>query len=397
MTKRNSRWAAVVIGSLSVALVTGLSVVEVLNEPTTPLIEVLSRDVLYQVVPLCFAFVGMVLVWHRPENRMSWLFATTGLLLAALEFVEEYADYSYVSAPDPLPLAPVAAWLAAWLWVPTFGFLGLLLLLWFPTGKVPSKRWLPLQYFDFALLVTLSGYVAFSEDPQSNAPYKNPLAIPGLENVADTVFAVIEPLYPIAAILSVASLVMRYRRSGPVERLQLKWFLAAASVFIAYLLVDNLNVGPQWVRNILEPAAFLSLPIASAAAILRYRLYDIDVIINRALVYTALTAVLVGLYAGGVLVFRTALDPITGDNDVAIAASTLAVAALFGPARRRIQSFIDHRFYRSRYDAQQMLEGFASRLRQEVDLDSVSGELLGVIGRTVHPAHASVWLREVAK
>jgi hypothetical protein len=394
------RWhrvVAVAIVALAAALIVGTAFMQVLNKLTSPPSDVLFGNVLFQIVPFCFAVVGAVLVWYRPENRMSWLFAATGVLLALLEFVEEYADYSYVIAPSPLPLAAVAAWLAAWLWVPTFGFLGLVLLLWFPTGNVPSRRWLPLQHFDFLLLATLSVYVAFSDDPQSNAAYDNPLAIPGLADAADAVFAVVEPLYPAAALLSVASLVARYRRSGAVERLQLKWFLTAASVFVIYLVADTAGVGPKWLRGVLGAAAFLSLPIASAVAILRYRLYDIDVIINRALVYTALTAVLVGLYAGGVLVFRTALDPVTGDNDVAIAASTLAVAAMFGPARRRIQSFIDHRFYRSRYDAQQMLEGFASRLRQEVDLDSVSGDLLGVIGRAVHPAHASVWLREAPK
>jgi hypothetical protein len=186
-------------------------------------------------------------------------------------------------------------------------------------------------------------------------------------------------------------LVVRFVRGAPEVRRQLSWFFYAvvAALLVLFIPWPGVNLLPGWFLWSLAP---LGVWAAVAMAILRYRLYDIDLIINRTLVYAALTAVLVAAYAGGVLLFRTILDPVTGDNDVAIAASTLAVAALFGPARRKIQRFIDHRFYRSRYDAQQTLETFAARLRDEVDLESLTSDLAAVVHRTVQPRHVSVWL-----
>ena len=200
--------------------------------------------------------------------------------------------------------------------------------------------------------------------------------------------------------LGVSSLVLRWVRAREDERAQLKWFaLTAGGGTILVLIGPLVLAGPaaeRFFEMLILPFFAVGVPASIAVAVLKYRLYDIDVIINRALVYAILTAVLVAAYAGGVLFFRTILDPITGDNDIAIAASTLAVAALFGPARRRIQSFIDRRFYRSRYDAQQTLEGFAQRLRDEVDLDTLSSEILSVVSDTVRPRHASVWLAREA-
>jgi hypothetical protein len=385
-----NRLTAAILFAAGVSVIAGTIVLVSLNDPETPI----ARTVLHQASDAALVVIGAVLLWFRPENRMSKLFALIAFLIPLTEFLEHYAEYAFGPSGRPLPMASLATWLAGWIWVPAYGSLGLLLLLWFPTGRVPSRVWLPVQVFDLALLTVFSFYVAFAQDPHSNAAHENPLAIPAVSATADAVFAVIEPLFPFLVLLSVASLVARYRNAREIERLQLKWFLTASAVFLSYVALQTMGVVGGLLEAMLEVTAFLGLPLAVAAAILRYRLYDIDVIINRALVYGALTAVLVALYAGGVLVFRALLDPITGDNDLAVAASTLAVAAMFRPARRRIQSFIDRRFYRSRYDAQKTLERFLAHARDEVDVRALSREVVTVLANTVGPAHASVWLTQ---
>jgi hypothetical protein len=334
---------------------------------------------------LSFSTAGAVLAWRRPDNIIGWMLLVQGVSGSLDAFTFEYADYAYFTAPGAVPFGSLVSWLSSFAFAPGAAMFPLILLL-FPTGRLPSRawRWVPAAVAQASAAWPIRGAELAGGETDVEAASR--WAQLGLG------------LLGICLLSSLVALGLRFKRARGDERQQLKWVGFAG----AFTLFANVTASPATPLDIGGPLgemlsifAFLALPSIPAAigiAILKYRLYDIDVIINRTLVYAALTAVLVIAYAGGVLLFRTILDPVTGDNDIAIAASTLAVAALFGPARRRIQSFIDRRFYRSRYDAQQTLEGFAQRLRDEVDLDSLAGEVLAVIGNTVQPAHAGLWL-----
>ncbi len=211
-------------------------------------------------------------------------------------------------------------------------------------------------------------------------------------------------MIPISIVGCAVALIRRFRRSHGQERLQLKWLAAGAgataslyliSVVISVTLVPLLEAEPVWLR-ILDEIAFYSfvlIPVTIGIAILKHRLYDIDLIVNRALVYGALTAALTLAYVLGVTVLQALLRPLAGQSQLAVAGSTLAVAALFRPGRSRIQTFIDRRFYRRKYDAGRTLDAFSARLRDEVDLDTLASELVALVGDVLQPAHASVWLR----
>ena len=343
--------------------------------------------------------LGCLLAARRPENPIGWIFAGVGLVFAFHLFSEHYLLHSISSGSRPLPGSVWIAFVAelvgpAAVWAPIIS-----LLLLFPTGRPPSRAWWGVMWL-LGIVVVLS--ITSSLQPQPL------LGIEGLEKpvvwdaaipaaIGDAAWG----LNTLCLLLAAVSLIVRAFGSRADERLQLKWIGLSATLVAAGTggaLTSAASFDDAWPTAldvgvpILIAIGLLTLPLTATIAILKYRLYDIDVVVNRTLVYAALTAVLVGAYALGVLVFRTLLDPVTGDNDLAIAASTLAVAALFGPARRRIQAFIDRRFYRSRYDAQQTLEGFAQRLREEVDLNALSAEVVAVIGDTVQPAFAGVWL-----
>jgi hypothetical protein len=242
------------------------------------------------------------------------------------------------------------------------------------------------------------GY-AFAPGPLEDLPrVENPLGIDGsLGDVFELFQGVGFACFALAAIGSTGSLVVRFRRSHGVERQQLKWMAAAAALVVAaWLLHAFVDEALAEDISLIIPLALLALPAAAAVAILRYRLYDFDLVVNRTLVYGALTATLAGSYLGIVLLLQLALEPLTSDSGLAIAGSTLAVAALFRPLRGRIQELVDRRFYRRRYDAARTVERFSARLRDEVELESLSAELRGVVRETVQPAHVSLWMRTEA-
>ncbi|HVM35220.1 MAG TPA: hypothetical protein VM784_07750 [Actinomycetota bacterium] len=343
---------------------------------------------------LSFSIAGAIVAWRRPGNIIGWLLLVQGISGCLDAFTFEYADYAYFTAPGTVPLASLVSWVSSFAFAPGAAMFPLLLLL-FPTGQLPSPRWrwLPLTVaFAIALIAVPQAWSAW---PLRGAELAG--GETGFEGASAWARVGLIAL-GICFVSSLVALALRFRRAQGDERQQLKWVVFGG----AFTLFAHATASPATpldlggpLGELLSVVAFFALPSIPAAigiAILKYRLYDIDVIVNRTLVYAALTAVLVAAYAAGVLLFRTILDPVTGDNDVAIAASTLAVAALFGPARRRIQAFIDHRFYRSRYDAQQTLETFATRLRDELDLDALASEVLTVIGSTMQPAHAGLWL-----
>ena len=357
--------------------------------------EPMETDAAFEILMiLSFVVLGAVTVWRKPENRTSWLLAWVGLMLGLSILTDEYGTPGGGVTRSAEDLQTMASWFSSWLWAPAFGPLATLLLLWFPTGRPPSPRWKPVELASLVTIAVLPFFLAFAQDPESSGV--NPLAIPWVTAILDTVFAVLNPVFPLLVGLCAASLVVRFRNSRGDERQQLKWFVVAAFFIVFYMTVDTiftaLGPRPGWV-TFFEEIGFLSLPAATGVAILKYRLYDIDLVINRTLVYGALTAILAGFYVGLVFGLQALLSPFTAESDLAIAGSTLAVAALFRPVRARVQAFIDKRFYRRKFDAQRTLEEFNARLRDEVDLEALSTRLEVVVRETMQPAHISLWLR----
>jgi hypothetical protein len=343
------------------------------------------------------AGVGALLAARRPENRIGWLLLGSALVIALNAMLGGFYD-EHGPPPTDLPTRTLV-WLDDWLFVVWVTPIGVLVPLLFPDGRLPSPRW---RYFLRASLVAIAFGLAgdmFGQrtlDWGEHATVPNPFRAPGvLGDILGVTNDVGGALFIFACLGSLAALVLRFRRSTGVERLQFKWFSLAMGLLISGLAVsaggELANSGPVgdagWWLFIVS--LIVALPLAIGFAVLRYRLYDIDVVINRALVYGALTVTLGAAYLGLVLLVGLAV----GRSGFAVAVSTLAVAALFRPLRARIQEAVDRRFYRRRYDAARTLEAFGSRLRDEIDLGTLSAELRGVVGETVQPAHVSLWLR----
>ena len=351
----------------------------------------------FLVLSLAFATVGGIVASRVPENRIGWVFWVTGLVGGANILAYQYASYGLHVTSEPLAGATAAAWLPVGAAQP--GLLGLSLLL-FPDGRLPSRRWWPaaaMQLLSIGLLM-----IAYSLRPgpldDPFATVSNPLGVPGAGGAMGTGANVGWVLAMAGLALGAASMLIRLRRASGVERQQLKLVLAVAAVAGAATALTMLSWyvwpdGRLQVRMAVGGLSFAGFPVAAGIAILRYRLYDIDVIVNRTLVYGALSAALGASYLAGVVLLQQLFSPFTRGSDLAIAGSTLAVAALFRPLRARIQATVDRRFYRHRYDAQRTLEGFSARLREQVDLEALGADLRGVVREAVQPAHVSLWLR----
>jgi hypothetical protein len=341
------------------------------------------------LIALTFATVGALIVLRRPGHRIGWLFCIAGLLSAVTELATSYAVHADRSRP-PLPGRDLAAAVGNVGWVPALGAIVVLLLL-FPDGRPLTRRWrlaVRLAGLGIALATVALALHPHELLPQEGLRIENPYALPAAKHVLEALVVLGAALTLGAMVAGVVSLVLRWRRAAGAERQQLKWFTYAAAVlalavFVISDLGDSLLLGV--VRAVLIGPV---LAIATGVAILRHRLYDIDVVINRTLVYGALTVTLGAIYLGLVLLLGLAV----GRSNLSIAVSTLAVAALFRPARARIQAGVDRRFYRHRYDASRTLQRFGSRLRDELDLDAVQGELVGVVQQTVQPEHVTLWL-----
>jgi hypothetical protein len=321
---------------------------------------------------------------------VGWIFCASGLLSAITELAVSYADHAYRSRP-PLPGGELAACVGNFGWVPAMGAI-VFLLLWFPDGRPLSPRWVLADRLAAAGLVLATIGIALHPHallPGDGVRIQNPAAIPALKPLFELMVLAGGALVLGTMIAGVVALVLRWRRSTGVERLQLKWFTYAAAV-IAVLVIVSVDVSDVVLLGALQAVLVgPALAVATGVAILRHRLYDIDVVINRTLVYGALTAVLGATYFALVLLLGLA----AGRSNLSIAVSTLAVAALFRPARARIQAAVDRRFYRRRYDAALTLEAFGAHLRDELDLDALGADLRRVVGETVQPAHVSLWLR----
>jgi hypothetical protein len=362
----------------------------------------------FMLVLLPFPAAGILVLRRQPRNTVGWLLTGIGALWGIGGVADAYAQYGLVVDPGSLPGAAVAATVSNGIWAPAIGLTGTFLFLLFPDGHLPGRRWRPVAWLSGTVLVALTVCLYLSPDRLTEAPVEglvNPLGVEALAPFLHVALDVLILVLAACTLLSVVALVTRFRRARGVERQQLKWLASAAAVVGgAFVLGIAVSLGvpddkpdPGWMA-VLDQLSFLSfatLPIAIGVAVLRYRLYDIDVVINRALVYGSLTATLVATYLGSVLLLQLLLRPLTERSDLAVAASTLAVAGLFGPARLRIQDAVDRRFYRHRYDAARTVADFSARLRRQIDVDAIGTDLVRVAGDAVRPTRAGLWLRPV--
>lgn len=386
--------------ALSAAAVAGFLVLQALT-PMYAFLGSAIADTIFAIGYLAYSLVGALVVQRQPRLIVGWILVGIGLSGTLTMVLDRYAAYS-VFIDGNVPLAVQAGWLGGWLWIPGDIAITTFLALLFPNGSLPSRRWRPLAWLAGVALL-LGPVRALKQGPVSeNFPsIANPFALPGvLGEAAAQLEVVLFMAWALAALLSTAALIVRLRRARGVERQQLKW-LGSGMAFVALsfvavvpvYLVIGYSAAATWITGL--PAIGITLlPVAAGVAILRYRLYDIDVLIRRTLTYAAVSAVLVATYVAAVVLAGAALRPFTGGSDLAVAASTLLVVALFQPVRGRIQRMVDRRFYRARYDAARTLDAFSARLRNEVELDAVRADLLGAVGETVRPSHASVWLRQ---
>jgi hypothetical protein len=353
-----------------------------------------AADLLTSVGP---PLLGGLIAARRPDNRYGWLWLAVGLVLAVQAFAMAYAAVAEAARPDGPPGMAVAAWafgLAFTAFLSLFPFVFLL----FPTGRLPSRRW---RLWAWAIIVVGAlTLVATAFNPGTAAEgVANPFGVGGwlggiLGNVVDPGIG----LLALAIAVSALSLLLRFRRARGVERQQLKWFAYAAALLAAFLISQTLGLQTFGLVDLLvETLIFAGVYAGIGIAVLRYRLYEIDRLVNRTLVYGALTALLGLVYAVGVFGLGSLLNPAGEESALAVAASTLAVAALFQPARRRVQRVVDRRFNRRRHDAAQTIQAFGAHLRDQVDLDTLSAELLAVVDQTMEPTKASLWLRPSSK
>jgi hypothetical protein len=304
------------------------------------------------------------------------------------------AAYSALARSVGLPGAAFVAWADLWMWAVPIGIIFCPLLALFPDGRLPSRRWRWVLWCGAGYFACAVAGNAFRPGPMPGSGVRNPLGIEGATGLMDGALALAVVTGLGAMLGGLAALTVRFRRGGPVERQQLKWFLCAAALLPVAVVVGEWR--EQQLFPIVAPIAFGLFPVAAGMAVLRYRLYDIDRIVSRTLSYAVVTALLGGMYVAGVFLLTPAVAGIGGGSQVAVAASTLGVAVAFGPVRRRVQGVVDRRFNRARYDAERTIAGFAGRLRDEVDLDQLTTELMGVVSRSIEPAAASLWLRQEA-
>ena len=362
------------------------------NEPSSTVWD----TVLLPVVILSFSTVGALVASYRSENAIGWLFLSGALVWIAGELALEYGVYTLITDPGALPAGAWAAWFGAWARAIGWFMLVTFLLLLFPTGRLPSPRWRPVLWgaVGFIVIYTLSSWLSPETNDLRLTFIRNPFG--SESHVMGLLYEVVNTTFPLLLVASGMAVIVRFRRSRGDERQQLKWFAYAVAVMTVVFVI--------WfsfaVAGLVEPSSLMydvplmGIPVATGIAVLKYRLYDIDLIVNRTLVYSSLTATLVAVYFGGIVALQRLFILLTGQKStLAVVASTLLIAALFNPIRDHIQSFIDRRFYRKKYDARKTLEDFSASLRDETDLEALNDDLIGVVTETMQPAHVSLWLR----
>ena len=397
MSARAASQLAWALCALSLAL-TALSLLLLALNLSHPDVHLYNWWLENTAMAVSFSIVGAIIASRLPASPLGWLYCAAACIIAVAYLSAEYAIYALVARPESLPAGEALAWLASWTWIPSLGCIVLSLLL-FPNGELPSNRWRWLAWL--SVLVTIVGalWAALSPGAIVNlGSIRNPLGIEGLPRGYNPVQTIMPALLFVAA---VSTLGLRLRRTRGIEHQQIKWpaFIlvvgAGGSILYDTAISEAISLRwLEWVGYVVVITALVGFPISIGIAIVRYRLYEIDIIINRALVYGSLTATLIVLYFVGIVVLQSVFVLLTDQRSIlAVVASTLLIAALFTPLRRRIQSFIDRRFYRAKYDARKTLEAFSVKLRDETDLQALNEELVGVVRETMQPAYVSLWLR----
>jgi hypothetical protein len=423
MSARATSWLAWCLWLLCVALISFALLFYFLASPTPATDTPPTLTALFRILSLAFPTVGALVASRRPENPIGWIFCGTGLLYGVQAFASGYADYALLERTGSLPGGEFMAWISRWIGVPVLPLAGALLVLLFPNGKLLSRNWQPVVWVAACGSAMLALSAALAPGPLSFQPtFDNPLGLggaigklgpsesgplfdqPSLAKPADTkintggvveIFVRVGFFFVLVSwLFAVAAMITRMDQARGAERQQLKWFVYTVALLVVGFLAALLGFGQHSVAWNIGIAAFNFLPIAAGIAILRYRLYDIDVVINRTLVYGVLTAALALVYVGSIVLLQGLFRALTGEtSQLAVVASTLAIAALFVPLRQRVQAFIDRRFYRRKYDVAKTLQAFNTRLRDDVDLDNVADDLVDVVKETMQPAHVTLWLR----
>lgn len=403
MTEGFARRLAVITVAISFAL-SAASVILIALHPATDFWGGWGFAGYDAAFALVFGAMGLLVAIRRPGNLVAWLFLASAVLSGSQTVMTSYSAYAVVTG---WPGAAISAWIAQWIWLPSLSLVALILLL-FPNGRLVSPRWRPvaLALVPATVAVTMLWALAGPGDGELEfagpAAEIDPLGL-GPEHPLRTLAGMSTLVLAAALVAGAASLWSRMRRGDPIERQQIKWIAFAGALvgpgLAASVLTTLYPIDPVLAKltQVLAIAAVLLIPVAAGIAILRYRLYDIDVLINRTIVYGATSAGLLATYLTSVLMLSALLRPLTGSGALAVAGSTLAVVALFAPLRRRIQSAVDRRFYRSRYDAVRTVDAFGARLRDQVDLDDLRAALLDIVDETLRPVHASLWLREARR
>lgn len=377
-------WA---LAGLAVVLLVATAALAVVNrQVVVPDEEPWDARLVWAVLSIPAPVIGALISSRRRDNPYGWVWLVMGLGLALQLYMSEYV---FLSLHRPgVPLVGVAGILSGVGWATAYFSLPLVLLL-YPTGHPPSGRWNVLLRGILLTAATAIGFGVFSPT-EGVSPVRNPIQATGvLGGAVETVVAVGTVLVLGSTVPAAVSLVARYRSAGPTERAQLKWFLFAAVVFVVSLIVDFFWELEGVGEALKEGLVMAFLPVAVAVAILRHRLYDIDRIVSRTVSYAVVTALLVGIYVMGVFLLQRVVP---ASSDLAVAASTLAAAAAFNPIRRRVQSAVDRRFNRARYDAVRTVEQFSERVRIAADATDLTAELQRVAASVMEPAHLSVWL-----
>jgi hypothetical protein len=392
VSRRWTTWLALGLWLLTLALLVATGVMRGLGwhgVDTTSGSGLLALSVAY----LAFATMGALVAAHVPQNPLGWMFLAIALAAAANTVVAHIAYRGLVDDPGSIRGALAAAWYYEWAWLPTLGLAGFVLLL-YPTGGVPGPRWRIVLWGLVVLfsLVTLAAMVNPGplDGEESKLP-DNPLGVELFRDAFSGAVVGVSLLLLVAA--GVSSLVVRFRRSRGDERQQLKWMMFAGLLVVVAALVTGLaGIEDSAAGDIVFSISIIQLPIAVGIALFRYRLYDIDRVISGTLVYALLTVILGVVYVGLVLAGQAVFSSFAGGSNLAIAVSTLVVAALSLPVRSRVQALVDRRFYRRRYDAQRTLEEFGARARRTVDLETLAEDLRVVVDETMQPAHVSLSL-----
>ena len=370
--------------------------------PTRPGDEPTVVGVIWMSSFVGFPIVGSLIIWKLPRHNMGWILGGIGASIAVVSACGEYATFALVTRDGRIPGGDIAAWVATWLVVVAVALV-LQLLIYFPRGAPRNGFWRGVSRFVFAVSTIVGVIYAVRPGRLDAAPtVDNPLGIAGSRPVLDAILPVLANALVIVLLAAVVDKFLQYRSAGGEERQQLRWFALAGlgfpALFAISLIFEGIfgrnrfgDVDPVVIAFFL---GFNGLAAGVGVAVFKYRLYDVGTIVNRTLVYGALTAVLAASYVGLVFVFQSVLASVTAESDLAIAASTLAVAALFRPVRTRLQAFIDGRFYRRKVDKQRTIEEFSAHIRDEVDLVSLSTQLERAVSETMQPAHVSLWLRE---